>query len=172
MTDKPAPPLNLIERMAQRLEKENASMSAPPVANVVGRSMERDALDSDAKAYAAQAQAPALRRDGVAMVGPGDDSVRMPAAAPVSKPAPSQLRPSNAPALPGKTVRLDFRALRQNGCITPDNMTSSISNEFRGIKRKLLQRVRDPQTRAAVSNLIMVTSSLPGEGRSIQSRGF
>jgi len=169
VTDKPAPPLNLIERMAQRLEKENASMSAPPVANVVGRSMERDALDSDAKAYAAQAQAPALRRDGVAMVGPGDDSVRMPASAPVSKPAPSQLRPSNAPALPGKTVRLDFRALRQNGCITPDNMTSSISNEFRGIKRKLLQKVRDPQTRAAVSNLIMVTSSLPGEGKTFSS---
>jgi receptor protein-tyrosine kinase len=79
------------------------------------------------------------------------------------------LRPSNAPALPGKTVRLDFRALRQNGCITPDNMTSSISNEFRGIKRKLLQKVRDPQTRAAVSNLIMVTSSLPGEGKTFSS---
>ncbi len=176
MTDKPAPPLNLIERMAQRLEKENAAMSAPnapanvPLTNVVGRGVERD-LDSDtaAKAYAAQAQAPALRRDGVTMVGPGDDSVRMPASAPVSKPAPSSLRASNAPALPGKTVRLDFRALRQNGCITPDNMTSSISNEFRGIKRKLLQKVRDPQTRAAVSNLIMVTSSLPGEGKTFSS---
>jgi receptor protein-tyrosine kinase len=164
--------------MAQRLEKENAAMSAPG-ANVVGRAMERDALDVDSapKAYAGQgaamreqiqAQAPASRRDGVSMVGPGDDSVRAPAASTV-KPAPSPLRPTNAPALPGKTVRLDFRALRQNGCITPDNMTSSISNEFRGIKRKLLQKVRDPQTRAAVSNLIMVTSSLPGEGKTFSS---
>jgi protein-tyrosine kinase len=175
MTDKPAPPLNLIERMAQRLEKENAAASA----NVVGRAMERDMLDGDSapKAYGAQsttlrdqvqAQAPAHRRDGVSMVGPGDDSARMPAASAV-KAAPSPLRPSNAPTLPGKTVRLDFRALRQNGCITPDNMTSSISNEFRGIKRKLLQKVRDPQTRAAVSNLIMVTSSLPGEGKTFSS---
>ena len=177
MTDKPAPPLNLIERMAQRLEKENAAMSVPG-ANVVGRAMERDSLDGDSapKAFAGQgaamreqiqAQAPASRRDGVSMVGPGDDGVRAPTASAV-KAAPSPLRP-NAPTLPGKTVRLDFRALRQNGCITPDNMTSSISNEFRGIKRKLLQKVRDPQTRAAVSNLIMVTSSLPGEGKTFSS---
>jgi protein-tyrosine kinase len=48
-------------------------------------------------------------------------------------------------------------------------MTSAISNEFRGIKRKLLQKVRDPHTRAAVSNLIMVTSSLPGEGKTFSS---
>jgi len=143
---------------------------ATPGANVVNRAMERDALDGDAapKAYSVQTQAPALRRDGVTMVGPGDDSVRMPAAM-AAKPAPSSVRPANAPTLPGKTVRLDYRALRQNGCITPDNMTSSISNEFRGIKRKLLQKVRDPQTRAAVSNLIMVTSSLPGEGKTFSS---
>lgn len=174
MTDKPAHPLNLIERMAQRLEKESAAAGA----NVVGRAMERDISDgaSAPTAYGAQgaslrdqvqAQAPALRRDGVTMVGPGDDSVRVPAASAV-KAAPSPMRP-NTPSLPGKTVRLDFRALRQNGCITPDNMTSSISNEFRGIKRKLLQKVRDPQTRAAVSNLIMVTSSLPGEGKTFSS---
>ena len=169
MTDK-TPPLNLIERMAQRLEKENAAMPASaPGVNVVGRAMEREMHDSDSSplAYSVQAQAPALRRDGVSMVGPGDDSVRMPAAAAV-KAAPGPMRPTNT-ALPGKTVRLDFRALRQNGCITPDNMTSSISNEFRGIKRKLLQKVRDPQTRAAVSNLIMVTSSLPGEGKTFSS---
>jgi len=170
MTDKPAaPPLNLIERMAQRLEKENAAMPASaPGVNVVGRAMERD-MDGDTSplAYSVQAQAPALRRDGVSIVGPGDDSGRMPAATAV-KAAPTPMRPTN-PTLPGKTVRLDFRALRQNGCITPDNMTSSISNEFRGIKRKLLQKVRDPQTRAAVSNLIMVTSSLPGEGKTFSS---
>src|SRR3977135_3390704 len=119
MTDKPAPPLNLIERMAQRLEKENAAASAS--ANVVGRAMERDMPDGDSapKGYGAQstalrdqvqAQAPAIRRDGVSMVGPGDDSVRAPAASAL-KAAPGTLRSSNAPTLPGKTVRLDFRAL-------------------------------------------------------------
>jgi protein-tyrosine kinase len=53
--------------------------------------------------------------------------------------------------------------------ITPDNMASVISNEFRGIKRKLLQRARDPATRSAVNNLVMVTSSLPGEGKTFTS---
>ena len=166
MTDKSAPPLNLIERMAQRLEKEAAS--AAPGANVIGRAMERDVVESDPRGNGAQpvtvrepVQAqPAGRREGVSVVGPAAETVRAPRAA---EPRPGGVPPS------AKTVRLDFRALRQNGCITPDNMTSAISNEFRGIKRKLLQKVRDPQTRAAVSNLIMVTSSLPGEGKTFSS---
>jgi protein-tyrosine kinase len=177
MTDKPAPPLNLIERMAQRLEKEAATAPAsqPPGSGLIGRAMERDELGSEQAPKSngsqpmvmrdAQAQSPASRRDGVSMVGPAEP-VRAPAS-PLSK-APEQSRP-NTTASAGKTVRLDFRALRQNGLITPDNMTSAISNEFRGIKRRLLQKVRDPQTRAAVSNLIMVTSSLPGEGKTFSS---
>jgi protein-tyrosine kinase len=179
MTDKQAPPLNLIERMAQRLEKENAA--APPSqtsgASLIGRAMERDPVPNEqaSKIPAAQAgtmrdqiqaQGPALRRDGISMIGPAAETQRSPSSPPAK--APEQAAPS-ANSLPGKTVRLDFRALRQNGCITPDNMTSAISNEFRGIKRKLLQKVRDPQTRATVSNLIMVTSSLPGEGKTFSS---
>ena len=176
MTDKPSPPLNLIERMAQRLEKDNAAAppSPPPGANVIGRAMERDVSPSEQvpKTYAAPAmrdaivaQAPALRRDGISVIGPADEAART-----HTPPARTPEQPrAAAETLPGKTVRLDFRALRQNGCITPDNMTSAISNEFRGIKRKLLQKVRDPHTRAAVSNLIMVTSALPGEGKTFSS---
>jgi protein-tyrosine kinase len=178
MTDKPSPPLNLIERMAQRLEKEIAAApSQPSGANVIGRAMERDVLKSEqtSKTHVSQtvamrdqiqAQGPALRRDGISVIGPAEETQRTPASPAIK---PSEQARFNADAPPGKTVRLDFRALRQNGCITPDNMTSAISNEFRGIKRKLLQKVRDPQTRAAVSNLIMVTSSLPGEGKTFSS---
>ncbi len=53
--------------------------------------------------------------------------------------------------------------------ITPDNMSSPLSNEYRGIKRKLLQKVRDAKTRAAINNLVMVTSSLPQEGKTFTS---
>ena len=181
MTDKPVPPLNLIERMAQRLEKEAASQ---PSANVIGRAMERDALDG-APVLKNGAAAPSVtkREPAPAHVPP---PVQPPIQAPaqpmprgvsaIGPAAGAHVSPSRMPeqaqtiaAPPGKTVRLDFRALRQNGLITPDNMTSAISNEFRGIKRRLLQKVRDPQTRAAVSNLIMVTSSLPGEGKTFSS---
>jgi protein-tyrosine kinase len=174
MTDKPVPPLNLIERMAQRLEKEGALAPAaqPPGASLIGRAMEREYLESDQapKSNGSQAtmrdqilhvQNPAPRWDGVSAIGPAAPASSTPRAAEPPR--------QNVGAVPGKTVRLDFRALRQNGLITPDNMTSAISNEFRGIKRRLLQKVRDPQTRAAVSNLIMVTSSLPGEGKTFSS---
>jgi len=175
MTDKSVPPLNLIERMAQRLEKEAASQ---PAANVVGRAMERDPMESApvlknggsssatmreqiSAPHSTPIQPPQATR-GVSAIGPAAG-----AHAPVSP--LSRVADQPLPPPPGKTVRLDFRALRQNGLITPDNMTSAISNEFRGIKRRLLQKVRDPQTRAAVSNLIMVTSSLPGEGKTFSS---
>lgn len=170
MTDKPTPPLNLIERMAQRLEKEAAlSASQSAGSGLVGRAMDREESDlpTPMMREAIQPQAPASRREGVSVVGPAEPYRAAPQpVSPVSR-MPEQPRPPGA--MPGKTVRLDFRALRQNGLITPDNMTSAISNEFRGIKRKLLQKVRDPQTRAAVSNLIMVTSSLPGEGKTFSS---
>jgi receptor protein-tyrosine kinase len=90
--------------------------------------------------------------------------VASPVAASASDPARRVLNEGTS-----RQVHLDFRVLRQNGMITPDNMASMISNEFRGIKRKLLQKVRDPDTRATVSNLVMVTSSLPGEGKTFTS---
>jgi receptor protein-tyrosine kinase len=178
MTDKSVPPLNLIERMAQRLEKEAANQSSG--ANVAARTMDRDSLESASplktggtpqvtmrEPVTPSVQPPLphpvpRRGDGVAAIGPAANGY-----API--PARMPEHPQAPVPPPGKTVRLDFRALRQNGLITPDNMTSSISNEFRGIKRRLLQKVRDPQTRAAVSNLIMVTRSLPGEGKTFSS---
>jgi receptor protein-tyrosine kinase len=177
MTDKSVPPLNLIERMAQRLEKEAASQASSP--NVVGRALERDPVEGapslknggGAQATMREPVAPVQpplqhpvprRADGVSAIGPAANG-----RAPAGGRLPEQVH--SVPTSTAKTVRLDFRALRQNGLITPDNMTSAISNEFRGIKRRLLQKVRDPQTRAAVSNLIMVTSSLPGEGKTFSS---
>ena len=67
------------------------------------------------------------------------------------------------------SIKLDFRAMRQAGMITPDNMSSPLSNEYRGIKRRLLQKVRDAKTRATTQNLVMVTSSLPEEGKTFTS---
>jgi len=180
MTDKTVPPLNLIERMAQRLEKEAANQA--PAANAAGRAMDREPLDNSpmlknggapsvnlrepiAPSIPQPPQGGAPRRgDGVSAIGPAANAY-------TSIPSVGRMpeQPQAVTPPPGKTVRLDFRALRQNGLITPDNMTSAISNEFRGIKRRLLQKVRDPQTRAAVSNLIMVTSSLPGEGKTFSS---
>ena len=53
--------------------------------------------------------------------------------------------------------------------ITPDNLKSKLSFEFRAIKRKLLANARDQKTLALTKNLIMVTSALPNEGKTFTS---
>lgn len=66
-------------------------------------------------------------------------------------------------------IPLSFTELRRAGMVTPDNMTSNISNEFRRVKRDLLLRARDPNSHKLVNNLVMVTSSVPGEGKTFTS---
>jgi protein-tyrosine kinase len=161
MTDKPPPSLNLIERMAQRLAKQEGAESKSD-SNVA-------AISSPAADAPLRARPPFVRAEPVSQpVG-----VEIRRTAPTAVPPVPPLAPEidRRTAIDGKSrqVQLDFRVLRQNGMITPDNMASVISNEFRGIKRKLLQKARDPATRAAVNNLIMVTSSLPGEGKTFTS---
>ncbi len=155
MTDNPRESLNLVERMAKRMAAEAAEgVSAQP------------ATPSFAERVAQK----------VAPISPaGAPAGGMPSENPpqtvtvLTRPMTSD-RAEDARIGPAvKQVHLDFRVLRQNGMITPDNLSSALSNEFRAIKRKLLQKVRDPKTRAAVNNLIMVTSSLPGEGKTFSS---
>ena len=73
---------------------------------------------------------------------------------------------SEAPsARTSRSLGLNFSELRRMGMITPDNMSSSVSFEFRAIKRKLLARVKDAKTQAMINNLVMITSALPSEGK-------
>jgi protein-tyrosine kinase len=167
MTDNPREPLNLVERMARRMAAEaSQGISAQPatpsfverVAQKVGAGTPAAAPTGQEPALKIGQQAAENQPYGVAPTVPG-----------ATKPQVSAATDSNLVNPAVKQIRLDFRALRQSGMITPDNMSSAISNEFRGIKRKLLQKVRDPNTRAATDNLIMITSSLPGEGKTFSS---
>jgi receptor protein-tyrosine kinase len=167
MTDKPAESLNLIERMAKRLADEGMTMSnaQPAGASIAERVAQKIAAET------------ASQPDAVTFGAHPGQQDRRNASSPAPLTAAESPAPFSSAARPAETtpdpdvkqVRLDFRVLRQNGMITPDNMASTISNEFRGIKRKLLQKVRDPKTRATVNNLIMLTSSLPGEGKTFSS---
>ena len=155
MTDKSTPSLNLIERMAQRMAKQQGA-AAEPASNDI--QMPAKSAESASRAEPAFVRAEAPAQAIAATVQRAPAAI---AAAETSRRPPDKER--------SRQVNLDFRVLRQNGMITPDNMASVISNEFRGIKRKLLQKARDPETRAAVNNLIMVTSTLPGEGKTFTS---
>ena len=168
MTDNPRESLNLVERMAKRMAAEAAQgVSAQPLPpSFAERVAQKVAAGSPAATPPVQG-AVIKSAQGPLESPPQNAAVAvtpLPARAPVADHAgDSDFNPV------AKQVHLDFRALRQNGMITPDNISSALSNEYRAIKRKLLQKVRDPQTRAATNNLVMITSSLPGEGKTFSS---
>ncbi|WP_370662759.1 XrtA-associated tyrosine autokinase [Massilia frigida] len=70
------------------------------------------------------------------------------------------------PAEPAREVDINLARLHQMGMVTHDGGRTSVAEDFRIIKRPLLRNAR-----AAVSggvrhgNLIVVTSALPGEGK-------
>lgn len=67
-------------------------------------------------------------------------------------------------------VKLDLDRLRALGMVTPDLERSAIAEEYRLIKRPLINNVLGKgATVVPNANLIMVTSSLPGEGKSFSS---
>jgi protein-tyrosine kinase len=66
--------------------------------------------------------------------------------------------------------KIDFARLQAAGFITPTIPDSKLLAEFRVIKRPLIRNALDKSgARLKNSNLIMVTSSLPGEGKSFVS---
>jgi protein-tyrosine kinase len=70
----------------------------------------------------------------------------------------------------GKNIsrQIDINLLRMHelGMVTPDGGRTSIAEEFRLIKRPLIDKAFNPGTApGSHGNLIMVTSSLPGEGK-------
>lgn len=63
-------------------------------------------------------------------------------------------------------VRIDLARLAAGGFVTPDAPRSQLADEFRVIKRPLLTNVQGKSAApVARANLIMVTSSVPGEGK-------
>lgn len=77
---------------------------------------------------------------------------------PDARPAP----PRNRPA---RTVRVDRERLHQQSMIAPDGERSAITETFRHIKRTILDSAASATAGAPPPNLVMVTSALPGEGK-------
>src|SRR5436190_2605046 len=88
---------------------------------------------------------------------------------------PAHARRSSAAAgvharTPTRHVELNFERLRTFGFVTPDVPTSQTADEFRVIKRPIIRNaVGKGDERVKHGNLVMVTSSLPGEGKTFTS---
>jgi protein-tyrosine kinase len=84
-------------------------------------------------------------------------------------------RPRKAPVqaevrLPSPTFSIDFRRLGAEGFVTPNNYNSRLANEVSSLKRRLLRRMGffktlSSRTQSQDGNVVIVTSAMPGEGK-------
>lgn len=81
-----------------------------------------------------------------------------PAQARRGRPAPDATRATS------RAVQVDLKHLRQQRIITPDEERSLMTESFRRVKRHILAGITHPNAPAG-RNLVMVTSALPGEGK-------
>lgn len=142
--------MSLIEQAAKRLEQLRAAGIEVPVAPEAAPGAPPFANVGPAQVEAAVAE----RRAELPLAGARH---RAP------EPEPE------GPAL-SKRVEIDVERLRAAGYITADNATSAIATEYRVVKRPLLDNISG-RSAARVENarVIMVTSALPGEGKTFTS---
>jgi protein-tyrosine kinase len=109
-----------------------------------------------------------LRAAGVVVPEPTGSPVQAAAFAAPSAKAEEQAAP--APVVTSKQVEVNLEALAAAGFVTPDAARSQAADQFRVIKRPL---IRNAMGKGASllnhGNLIMVTSALPGEGKTYTS---
>lgn len=121
-------------------------------------------------------KAPDLANSAFGQTGalPGND-------APATRASSSGPVTFRIPAVPAGVAELDLEALEREGYIRPEGSGTAQAQEFRRIKRQLLNRIdrqrqllATPQsarpaehrsTRGVPPNLVMVTSALAGEGK-------
>ena len=105
-----------------------------------------------------------LRAAGVEVpeVAPAADAV---AAASAVTPAATVAAPA-APAVTSRRVDLDLDLIARNGVVVPNAPRSRVADQFRVIKRPLLQNAAGKGASTLNhANLIMITSALAGEGK-------
>ncbi len=80
---------------------------------------------------------------------------------------PAKQATSAPAAQSSKRIELDLQAIGAAGLLVPQSTNSRLANEYRVIKRPLISNAMGKgATPVANGNLIMVTSALPGEGKS------
>ena len=113
-----------------------------------------------------------LRRAGAAMPEPAiaevlKSTAHLEPAAPIAKLVPDTANAPSTPAQKSQRVEINLDALAAAGIVSPNAPRSQIADQYRVIKRPLISiAMGKGATLIENGNLIMVTSSLPGEGKS------
>lgn len=157
--------MNIIEQAAKRLEElRRAGVDIPWAAAGTNEAKVLATPAEPAMAHAAvppAAVASALAAGApLRVVSPEPEpAVAMPAAAPV--------RPAAARDRRSKEVQLDMDLLFRQGYLVRETSQSLLADQLRIIKRPLLRNVHPEGGGATLRrpNLVLVTSALPGEGK-------
>jgi receptor protein-tyrosine kinase len=146
--------VSLIEEAAKRLEQlRNSGVELPDVADrrAVPPARARAADEREAAIAVFEAEVMTQRATGLLSEVP---------------PAPPPVAEHHEPAKTSKRIVLDFARLSAAGIVTPDAPRSQIADEYRVIKRPLITNALGKSgARIERGNLIMVTSAVPGEGK-------
>lgn len=181
--------MSIIEKAASRIDHtRNTPAGVPPAgpANIPANlpaeiEAEILALAPQAAPHASPAPAPAPQPAPIETFAPSPAEAAAAAVAAGSAPAaaaraaaPSaaaqatQARATRgaAPKPGARKVDLDLARMREAGMVTAASGRTSLLEDFRVIKRPLLKRAfNEASAPGRPNNLIMVTSSLPGEGK-------
>jgi exopolysaccharide/PEP-CTERM locus tyrosine autokinase len=146
---------SLIEQAAQRLEQLRQAGVNIPELEALGASA--DTADKAAKPLAP-----------IAPWAPPPTAVA--AVAPPEERAAHHGEPTDDASFISRKVDLDLAAVAATGLLTPNAPRSHLADQYRVLKRPLISNATGKgAATVAHGNLIMVTSALPGEGKSFTS---
>ncbi len=162
--------MSLIERAAGRISETERDLS-----KLIPTEAAPSIPQSESAIERAAAKLHAEHDERVSPVQPSVPPQASPVAPHISHTTPSMLdltksrrEPTLTQASPQGIINL--ARLKQAGMITPDGERTTIAEEYRQIKRPLIMNAfNQGVANVKNGNLIMVTSSLPGEGKSFSS---
>ncbi len=100
--------------------------------------------------------------------GAGPPRADRPGRAPAPPPEPG--RDATPVSRTARPLQIDFRRLRDRGIYPPDAMQPGLRDQYRRIKRPLLANATGRKGLSVDrGNLIMITSAIPGEGKTFTS---
>jgi protein-tyrosine kinase len=143
--------VSIIEKAASRIDQKRSAPGADTIPAAAAAVHDVVAMQSEPTVAVADAPVPAAIAAAIPSVAPAPQTAAEPASA------------SRAST---RRIELDLARMREQGMVTAAAGRTRLLEDFRVIKRPLLQRAfaeRKPGDKPA--NLIMVTSSLPGEGK-------
>jgi len=157
--------MSTIEKAMRRMKGEGPSAHEPPEP---AATEETYSTDPAPLADPGHTEEPLFAENSVP-TAPAETPV-VSATVPPVQTSRSQGASPSAQAGPKRALNIDFARLRQMGFLAPGDPTTRMAEEFQEIKRKL---IANAQSGSGIShgpaNLIMVTSSVPGEGKTFTS---